>query len=71
MSGSSKKVRLSTASCPKCGKKGSLKKILFGMPGADFDHEKYIVGGRVISDIDPENGCSLCGWEGLRGKCSK
>jgi hypothetical protein len=37
------------------------------MPGSDFDHEKYIVGGCVISDIDPEIGCSLCGWEGVVG----
>ncbi len=70
MAGTSKRVRLSTASCPRCGEKGSLKKILYGMPGADFDYEKYIVGGCVISDIDPEIGCSLCGWEGLRVECS-
>lgn len=70
MAGTSKRVRLSTASCPKCGEKGSLKKILYGEPASDFDHEKYIVGGCVISDFDPEIGCAKCGWEGMRGECS-
>jgi hypothetical protein len=71
MARNSKRVRLSTTSCPQCGEKGSLKKILFGMPAADFDHDKYIVGGCVISEIDPEIGCSICGWEGQRGEGSK
>ena len=70
MAGTSRRVRLSTASCPQCGEQGSLKKILYGMPGSDFDHEKYIVGGCVISDFDPEIGCTSCGWEGMRGECS-
>lgn len=41
------------------------------MPGSDFDHEKYIVGGCVISSLDPEIGCSRCGWEGMRGESLK
>jgi ribosomal protein S27AE len=70
MAGTSKRVRLSAASCPKCGEEGSLKKILYGMPGPDFDHEKYIVGGCVISVLDPEIGCTRCGWAGMRGEHS-
>lgn len=70
MEGTSKRVRLSATSCPQCGEKGNLKKILYGMPGADFDHEKFIVGGCVVSDLNPEIGCSSCGWEGMRGECS-
>jgi hypothetical protein len=70
MAGTSKKVWLSAASCPKCLEKGTLKRILYGMPGFDFDHEKYIVGGCVVSDFDPEIGCTRYGWEGMRGECS-
>ncbi len=64
-----KRVRLSAASCPSCGLDGVLKKIVYGMPNADFDFEKYIVGGCCVTDKDPEIGCDKCGWEGMRGKC--
>jgi hypothetical protein len=40
------------------------------MPGEDFDFEKYIVGGCVITGDDPEIGCAECRWEGKRGECS-
>ena len=60
---------LRTLVCPRCGNVG-LKKILYGMPMSDFDQEKYIMGGCVISGFDPEIGCTSCGWEGMRGKCS-
>ena len=63
-----KRIRLSAASCPKCGERGTLKEIIYGMPGPDFDHNEYIVGGCVISASDPEFGCSICGWEGARFK---
>ena len=65
-----KRVRLSAASCPSCGAVGVLKQIAYGMPGADFDFEKYIVGGCCVTEKDPEIGCSKCGWEGMRGECS-
>jgi hypothetical protein len=63
-------LRLKTAVCPSCGDVGVLKKILYGMPGADFDFEKYIIGGCCVSEKNPEIGCSKCGWEGMRGECS-
>lgn len=65
-----KRVRLSAASCPSCGQKGQLKKIIYGMPVQDFDFEKYIVGGCCVTGQDPEIGCVECGWEGMRGECS-
>ena len=65
-----KRVRLSVASCPSCGAVGVLKQIAYGMPGADFDFEKYIVGGCCVTEKDPEIGCAKCGWEGMRGECS-
>ena len=63
---SSKRVRLSTASCPSCGVVGSLRRIIYGMPGLDFDHERYISGGCVVTDNDPDIGCTQCDWYGLR-----
>ena len=67
---SPKRKRLSATSCPSCGIQGGLKKILYGMPGEDFDFEKYIVGGCGVTEKDPEIGCTKCGWEGMRGECS-
>jgi len=60
------RVRLSTTSCPRCGSKGSLKRILYGMPGLDFDHYKFISGGCVVTMHDPDIGCSNCDWCGFR-----
>jgi hypothetical protein len=66
-----KLVQLSVALCPQCQNKGGLKKIIFGMPSVDFDHEKYISGGCIVSAFDPEIGCIRCGWEGLRREILK
>ena len=70
MAGKPKRIRLSAVSCPKCGEKGTLKKILYGMPSSEFDHSKYIVGGCIVTESDPEIGCTKCEWEGMRGECS-
>jgi hypothetical protein len=66
MARKSKRGRLSVASCPDCGGQGGLKRILYGMPGPDFDHDKFMLGGCVISGSDPEIGCSRCDWYGYR-----
>ena len=66
-----KYVRLLTAACPACGEVGGLKRILYGMPGSDFDFDKYIVGGCVISEVDPEIGCTKCDWAGMRKELEK
>jgi hypothetical protein len=66
-----KYARLKTAQCPACGGVGVLKKIMYGMPSADFDFEKYIVGGCFVTGQDPEIGCVECGWEGMRGELIK
>lgn len=70
MGDTSHEEELSAASCPKCGVKGFLKWILYGLPTEEFDFKKYIVGGCVVSDLDPEIGCRRCGWRGMRGECS-
>jgi hypothetical protein len=46
--------------CPECKKEGTLKRIVYGMPGPDFDFEKYVVGGCIPDDAIAE--CSNCGW---------
>ena len=61
-----KRVRLSTASCPSCGGVGVLKKIVFGMPDKDFDHNRFISGGCCVTEDDPEIGCVQCDWAGKR-----
>lgn len=61
-----RRVRLSTASCPECGAKGALKRILWGLPDSDIDLSKYVIGGCLVSDSDPEIACEKCDWAGMR-----
>ena len=56
---------LKKVACPKCGVTGTLQEIVYGMPSVDFDFEKDIVGGCVISDESPDIGCAECGWRGM------
>jgi hypothetical protein len=58
--------RLRTLTCPDCGQKGKLQRIVYGMPGDDFDFEKYAVGGCLIQDDQPDIRCRECGWNGLK-----
>jgi len=64
-----KKSRISfrTAACPSCGAKGSLRRIIWGMPSADLDFDKYAVGGCCIPENPHEIACSECAWSGWRG----
>ena len=52
--------------CPECEQVGSLKEIIYGMPGEDFDFARYAVGGCCLSGagIDPNVSCPACEWEG-------
>ena len=54
--------------CPGCGASGSIREIVYGMPGSDFEFDKYIVGGCCVTDNDPDIGCKECGWEGFSEK---
>ena len=51
--------------CPKCKTKGSIRKILWGMPDPDNpdDSDKYIVGGCLVTGFDPTHECIKCGWQ--------
>ncbi len=62
---SGRRKQLRTLDCPNCGTRG-LKKIAYGMPGDDFEFEKFIVGGCMPSEADI--GCSKCAWTGIRDK---
>jgi hypothetical protein len=55
--------------CPNCGKIGTLRKIVYGMPDPEsFDFEKYAVGGCCMNGdgSDPDVRCRNCEWEGSR-----
>ena len=58
---------LRTLSCPQCGQKGNLQRILYGMPDPEtFDFERYAVGGCVVEENQPDVRCRDCGWSGLK-----
>ena len=57
-----KRIALKKIACPGCSALGTLRKIIYGMPGEDFDFEKYIVGGCIIEE--PDVGCVECNWVG-------
>ena len=58
--------KLIQSACPRCGKVGKLQKIIYGLPNENFDFEKDISGGCVISENSPSIGCKECGWSGIR-----
>jgi hypothetical protein len=45
-----------------------LKKIVYGMPGDDFDFKNNFVGGCMPSAEDI--GCKNCEWVGFRSELS-
>ena len=57
---------LRTLTCPKCQQKAFLQRILYGMPGSDFDFETYAVGGYLAETMHPAIACRECGWRGHR-----
>ena len=57
---------LPTLTCPKCHQKAVLQRILYGMPGSDFDFEKYAVGGCLVEENQPDVRCRDCGWSGCK-----
>ena len=50
--------------CPGCGVSGSVREIVYAMPGSDFDFDNFIVVGRCVTDNDPDIGCMERGWLG-------
>ena len=57
---------LRTLICPKCQQKAVLQLTLYGMPGSDFDSQKYAVGGCLVEAMQPDIACKECGWRGHR-----
>lgn len=45
--------------CPYCGSR-ELWKYLYGEPAADYDREKYVLGGCVITGNNPVYRCKNC-----------
>ena len=60
-----RRKRLDSFKCPQCGEK-TLKKIVYGMPGDDFNFRKNFVGGCIPSSEDI--GCKNCEWVGFRSQ---
>jgi hypothetical protein len=58
-----RRKRIDSLVCPSCGEK-TLKKIVYGMPGEDFDFKKHFVGGCIPAREDI--GCKNCEWVGMR-----
>ena len=57
---------LRTLVCPQCLQKAVMQRILYGMPGEDFDFEKYAVGGCLVEPMQPDIACKDCEWRGYR-----
>ena len=51
--------------CPSCKAKGSIRKIIWGMPEFPVDESKYSIGGCCVSPDgnDPTHECIKCGWQ--------
>jgi len=61
-----RRKRLSSLACPECGEIGTLRKIIYGMPSDDFNFDKFIFGGCIVSEADI--GCPKCEWSGIRNE---
>ena len=59
-------ARLKKVPCPKCGKVGFLRQIIYGLPNEDFDFENNISGGCLVGGDWPNIGCKGCGWRGIK-----
>ena len=56
-----RRAQLRTLTCPGCGERGLFKTILWGMPEATFDYNKYASGGCIVpSSMPPDCRCSGC-----------
>ena len=60
-----KSSELLKMNCPGCGTLGSLRKIIYGEPSADFEFDKYIVGG-CMPEENINTGCKTCDWVGFK-----
>jgi hypothetical protein len=49
-------ARLKKVPCPKCGKVGFLRQIIYGLPNEDFDFENNISGGCLVGGDWPNIG---------------
>ena len=57
---------LRTLVCPHCQQKAVMQRILYGMPGPDFDYTQYASGGCLVEPMQPDIACKACDWTGHR-----
>ena len=58
---------METATCPECGKVGTIRKILRGYPTQEaFESGDFVIGGCMVNGdgSDPKVGCLECSWAG-------
>ena len=65
MTNTNSRKPLRRIACPQCGEVG-LQKIIYGMPSDDFNFDKYIVGGCIVSEANI--GCTKCEWSGTHNE---
>ena len=51
--------------CPNCHKPNGVFEILWGMPNAEDDLDKYWIGGCIVPDLEPwpDWHCEHCDFE--------
>jgi hypothetical protein len=56
--------------CPLCKRVGVIMRILYGMPGEDFDHLHFASGGCIMEGrgMDHDVTCRKCDWSGHRNE---
>lgn len=60
-----------STTCPSCGEKRALRRVVYGLPPAgDLEQRRNVIfGGCARGDDDPPYGCSTCGagvwWHGV------
>jgi len=52
--------------CVGCGKEGTVKEIIYGLPAEDYDRDRYLLGGCIPEDVVAE--CTHCRWQKIKKK---
>lgn len=62
-----KQITVKKSPCPGCGAKGTLRRMVWGLPIEAIDLDKFAIGGCCIPENPPELACTECPWSGHRG----
>jgi hypothetical protein len=56
-----------TKPCPTCNSTEGVREYLYGMPSAEPDPAKYVIGGCLIDDDMPDYKCIKCATDFYKG----